>query len=113
MSLVLIISNCPRLDCNVCISPEDLIFAPEWRFMKNVSQLASVLVDEDDHQSISAYTFALHFFNIQKYHQGLYYCKLPSDLDAPYILHVVHTELEPIRNVGYLFSLNVDKFWFY
>lgn len=91
------------MECNICISPEDVLQEVEWYFTNKPSRFQSVLVEEDEHKQISAYTLSLHLHSVQTYHQGMYYCNFTTDIDAPYFLHVFSSGSEPFRQVKFCF----------
>lgn len=87
------------MDCNVCVSPENVLQDIEWYFTNKLPQFQSLLVEEDEHKQISAYTFSLHLHSVQSHHEGMYYCNLTTDVDAPYFLHVLNSRKEPFIQV--------------
>lgn len=90
------------MECNVCASPEDLLDEAEWHFTPKPFTTKPVLVEEDEFKQISAFSFTLYLSNLKTFHQGMYYCGIKNDVDAPYFLHILSSEEEPISEVNCL-----------
>lgn len=88
------------LECELCISPKDLMHKNVWYYswLGNLNNLS--LIKEDDYLRVSSIDLSLTVINIDESKSGLYQCKLFNSEAKPYFIELIN-DFEPVIDVSH------------
>lgn len=86
------------LDCELCISPKDLIYKHVWYFSWQGNSSNLSIVNENDYFHISSVDLSLTIINMDEYKSGFYQCKLGNSEASPYFIELIK-DAELVENV--------------
>lgn len=86
------------LECELCISPRDLINKNVWYYSWQKSSNNLSVIQENDYFQISSLDLSLTIINMDETKTGFYQCKLSNSESGPYFVELIKDgQLEEVK----------------